>query len=215
MRIIDLTRIIETNMPVYPGSKRVVLVKEARLNDIGYNEIRMHISTHCGTHIDCGLHLLNKGFDTNTQDLTSFYGEGIVIDCRSFSETGIITKDYLHTSEHLLQSTEFLLLYTGWSEYWGLAEYLDHFPVLDQKAADYLVQFNLKGIGTDTISFDPLNDHKLRVHHILLSHGIVLIENLTNLGSLPASPFIFSCLPLKLKDGDGSPVRAVGIVTGD
>jgi arylformamidase len=89
------------------------------------------------------------------------------------------------------------------------------FPVLDQQAADYLVEYNLKGIGADTISFDPLNDHELRVHKIFLSHGIVLIENLTNLENLPNSPFIFSCLPLRIKDGDGSPVRAVGIVTGD
>jgi len=199
-------------MPVYPGSKGVFLTKEAALDDMGYNEIRLQISTHCGTHIDCGLHLLNKGFDTATMELTSFYGKAIVTDCRKLTGTGLITRDHLIAYESGLQLVEFLLLYTGWSKYWGSPEYLNHFPVLDQKAADYLTQFNLKGIGTDTISFDPLHDHELRIHKTLLSNRIVLIENLTELGSLPASPFIFSCLPLKVKEGDGSPVRAVGIV---
>ena len=95
MRIIDLTQTIETGMPVYPGSKRVVLIKEARLNDVGYNEIRLQISTHCGTHIDCGLHLLNRGFNTINQELNSFYGKGIVIDCRKLPGSGLITEDYL------------------------------------------------------------------------------------------------------------------------
>jgi kynurenine formamidase len=56
---------------------------------------------------------------------------------------------------------------------------------------------------------------ELPVHHILLSHGLILIENLVNLESLPKQEFTFSCLPLKIKNGDGSPVRAVGIVTRD
>jgi kynurenine formamidase len=51
------------------------------------------------------------------------------------------------------------------------------------------------------------------VHHTLLSAGMVLIENLTGLEKLPESGFYFSCLPLKIQSGDGSPVRAVAITT--
>jgi arylformamidase len=38
---------------------------------------------------------------------------------------------------------------------------------------------------------------------------MVIIENLTNLDSLPDSKFEFFCFPLKIENGDGSPVRAV------
>lgn len=44
-----------------------------------------------------------------------------------------------------------------------------------------------------------------------MDHGLVITENLTCLGELPPEGFIFACLPLKIMDGDGSPVRAVGI----
>jgi kynurenine formamidase len=37
---------------------------------------------------------------------------------------------------------------------------------------------------------------------------MVIIENLTNLKKLPSGVFEFFCTPLKIKDADGSPVRA-------
>ena len=87
--------------------------------------------------------------------------------------------------------------------------------MLHEDAATYLSSFNLKGIGSDTISFDPVDSWELPVHHILLSKGLILIENLVNLKSLPKHNFAFSCFPLKIKNGDGSPVRAVGIVNSN
>ena len=109
----------------------------------------------------------------------------------------------------------FLLIHTGWSQYWGSEEYFRKFPVLNVDAARYLTSFPLKGIGSDTISFDPVDSGDLPVHHILLSKGLILIENLVNLKSLPKHNFAFSCFPLKIRNGDGSPVRAVGIITRD
>ena len=56
--IIDLTHPMESNMPVFPGSRPVNLVTTATFEKEGYHEIRMDCSTHTGTHIDCGYHLL-------------------------------------------------------------------------------------------------------------------------------------------------------------
>jgi kynurenine formamidase len=48
----------------------------------------------------------------------------------------------------------------------------------------------------------------------LLKESIVLFERLTNLDMLPGSPvsFMFYGMPLKIKEGDGSPVRAFATV---
>lgn len=47
----------------------------------------------------------------------------------------------------------------------------------------------------------------------LLKSGIVTFTNLVNLEQLPTDkPFMFYGFPLKIKDGDGSPVRAVAII---
>jgi len=49
-------------------------------------------------------------------------------------------------------------------------------------------------------------------HHILLGKEIVIIENLYNLDKLPDSVFTFQCVPLKIENADGSPVRAFAII---
>ncbi|GAK05615.1 metal-dependent hydrolase [Geomicrobium sp. JCM 19037] len=46
----------------------------------------------------------------------------------------------------------------------------------------------------------------------LLGHGIVTYTNLVNLGRVPVrKPFLWIGLPLHIKGGDGSPVRAVAV----
>ena len=47
----------------------------------------------------------------------------------------------------------------------------------------------------------------------LLSNEIITYTNLVNLELLPKDKtFMFYGLPLKIKDGDGSPVRAIAII---
>jgi len=213
--IIDLTHPMESNMPVFPGSRPVNLIAAATFEKEGYNEIRMDCSTHTGTHIDCGYHLLIDGLNTFTTPVNHFYGKGLVADCRNISAGGLISMEFLKPMETDIRNSDFLLIHTGWSRYWGTERYFRKFPVLHEDAATYLSSFNLKGIGSDTISFDPVDSSELPVHHILLSKGLILIENLVNLKRLPTHDFVFSCFPLKIKNGDGSPVRAVGIVNSN
>ena len=47
------------------------------------------------------------------------------------------------------------------------------------------------------------------MHIKLLGAGIILVENLTNLAGLIGQTVEFFAFPLKMADGDGSPVRAV------
>ena len=215
MQVIDLTHTLETGMPVYPGSEPASLDKKARVETEGYNEIQLHISSHTGTHIDCGKHFIQDGHDTGTSAPERFVGKGMVIDCRHLNNPPVISRSLLLPYENKLEKAEFVLFHTGWSRFWGVSDYYRGFPVPDSEAARYLTGFGLKGIGTDTMSFDPVESHGYAVHKVLLSSGITLIENLTNLGALPEDEFLFCCFPLKIRDGDGSPVRAVGIVMSD
>jgi arylformamidase len=215
MQVIDLTHIMETGMPVFPGTEPAGLLKAATLETEGYNETLLHLSSHTGTHIDCGRHFINESFDTGSAAPERFIGKGLVIDCRKVNNQRIISQSHLQPFEYKLKSVDFVLLHTGWSNFWGKDDYFRGFPVLDAEAAGYLTRFNLKGIGTDAISFDTMDSHDYAVHKILLSSGMVLAENLDHLGKLPADGFLFCCFPLKIMDGDGSPVRAVGIVMSD
>lgn len=211
MPVIDLTHTIINGMPVFPGSVPVDISRQANLASEGYNELHLKISGHTGTHIDCGRHLFAGGPHLSSLPADAFTGKGIVIDCRNEPDSNWITYTRLKADEQGIIDADFVLLYTGWSRYWKSNRYFESFPVLNTAAADYLASFPLKGVGVDTPGFDPADSSELAVHKTLLSKEIILIENLTNLESLPKGGFIFCCFPLKINGGDGSPVRAVGI----
>jgi kynurenine formamidase len=107
--IIDLTHTMENNMPVFPGSPTASFVIAATFEEEGYHEIRIDCSTHTGTHIDCGFHLLKDGLNTLTTPITHFYGKGLLVDCRNIPAGGMIEKEFLQPLESELKRSSFLL----------------------------------------------------------------------------------------------------------
>ena len=50
------------------------------------------------------------------------------------------------------------------------------------------------------------------MHALASREEIVIWENLANLASVAGMRYTFSGFPLKIRDGTGSPVRAIGII---
>jgi kynurenine formamidase len=195
-------------MPVYPGTPSAALEMAASLKSEGYNELQIRISTHTGTHIDCPLHIIDDGFDT-ASSANYFVGRALKVNCTGLEP---IPLSLFQQNEEVIRNVDFLLLFTGWDHNWNKPTYFGDFPVMKVESAEYLMKFKLKGIGIDAPSFDPVNSPNFPVHKCFLGRGLILIENLTNLQTLPENGFLFSCLPLKIANGDGSPVRAVAII---
>ena len=57
-------------------------------------------------------------------------------------------------------------------------------------------------------------DEAPEIVDLLMNGNTVLIniENLKNLDLCPRAPFLFACLPIKVKKSDGAPARAVAIL---
>ncbi len=142
---------------------------------------------------------------------TSFYGSAQLIDVRDFKH-GQIDLKYLQKNKEIFMINDFVIFNTGYEQDWGQESYFKEYPVLSTAAAQWLSAQNIKGIGLDACSVDPVGSDDLPVHHILFAADLLIVENLTNLHQLPDSQFIFSCFPLKIVDADGSPVRAVAIL---
>ena len=85
------------------------------------------------------------------------------------------------------------------------------YPTLTKEAANYIANTNIKGIGIDMLSVDRYDTSVFEVHHILFEKGKIIIENLTNLETVPEK-FLFIAAPFKYNDADGAPVRAIAIV---
>jgi len=210
MKIVDLTHAVETGMPVFPGTEPPEIVTACTVEQHGFLEKKITMYSHTGTHIDAPAHMLADGHTLDRFSIEKFIGRACIY--RHTAQTTKITIEHLQDVAEQLHSADFLLIGTGWDRYWGQSEYFADFPVLDPATAKWLLQFQLKGIGLDVISADTIDSVEFPIHFTLLGHDLVIVENLSNIITLPDGICTFQCFPLNLKNADGSPVRAVVMV---
>jgi len=197
MNVIDLSHLMHSEMPVYPGSELPEFKVIHTIEEEGFRETKMSIYSHTGTHIDASGHMLQNGNFLENMEINSFFGKAIILDFDN-RENPLINLGTLLLHREKINKVEFVIIMTGWSKYWGENKYYENYPYLNKEAAEWLSEFNLKGIGIDAISID-------------ISNNMIIIENLTNLEAVKNEYFILSVLPLKYKNSDGSPVRAIAI----
>ena len=211
MKVIDLSHPIARDMPVYPGTELPDFHPTATVEADGFAETRIAMTTHAGTHVDSPAHILVGGATLDRYPPEHFFGEACCLRV-SGQPGGIIELAELKPHRALVRDSDFVLLATGWSRYWGTGRYYEGFPLLSAEAAEWLAGFTPRGIGTDTPSVDAVDSTDFPLHKIFLGRDILLVENLTNLAALPPVEFQFNCLPLKIGNAEASPVRAVGVV---
>jgi kynurenine formamidase len=84
-----------------------------------------------------------------------------------------------------------------------------HFPGFSNDAALFLAeQRNVRAIGVDTISLDPGNSTTFDVHVNFLGTNRYGVENLANLGSVPAAGATIYVGVIPWEEGSGGPLRA-------
>ena len=112
-----------------------------------------------------------------------------------------------------VESGDRLLLRTDWSQRYGRSEYRPELPRISEELSHWLVAKQVALLGVEQLSVADVNNVRelTEVHHILLRGGIVIVEGLANLDLLTQSIVEFIALPMRIVDGDGSPVRAIAI----
>jgi arylformamidase len=211
--VIDLSRTISEDMPVYPGTERPVIINPCTIDGCGFAEKKITLYSHTGTHMDAPSHMLKGAPCLEDLGLGHFIGSGTAVDLsRNAFETRNIELNDLLPFKDIIRKKQFILLHSGWGKYWGKDEYFKGYPVLTSESAIWLAGFNIKGIGIDMISIDAPDTLDMHIHKTFLDKNIVIIENLSNMAALSGRGFTFCCFPLKLNNSDGSPVRAAAIV---
>ena len=211
MKVIDLTHYIDSEMPVYPGTEPPTFSTPCTIETSGFTESRVALYSHTGTHIDAPAHIIPGAKTLDHLDIDHYFGRACMLDLTPVMKGTIDIAD-LKPHEDLMGKGDFVLLHTGWSEFWNKGRYFEGYPLLSPEAATWISGFRLKGLGVDMISIDREGTADFPIHRILLEQNILIIENLTNLQGLPGMGFSFSCLPLKFENADGSPVRAIAII---
>ncbi len=200
-RLIDLTYIIENNMPIYPGDIKTSLFQTNYLNVDSYNNHRLEINMHAGTHIDSPMHLTESNEYIGELALESFIAAGCVIDVRN-QPTIKMKEEY----KKLIKENSIVLLYTGSDKFYGMSEYYESHPIVDMELCKFLLEKKIKMLGIDMPSPDR---YPFEVHKFLLENKVYIIENLTNIDKLLSiKNFEVIAFPLKIK-ADASMTRVV------
>jgi len=221
----DLSRPIETGMPTYPGDPDVTLAPDATHGADGYATSELRTGTHAGTHVDAPRHTLPKGDTIDERAVGEFAFDARLVDLRPLDpreSIGAATlSDALRGGTDAIDpAVDLLVLRTGWAPHWGTERYRDH-PYLTETAAEQCRDLGA-GVGLDTFGPDPTpagsGTHGVTpagdepdgtpAHDALLRGDLPIVENLCGLDGLP-DRFRLYAFPLRLRGGDGSPVRAV------
>lgn len=213
MKIIDLTHTIYEEMPVYPGTEGPKFAPVNTYEKDGFKETLLSMYSHTGTHMDPPAHIYEGKTTLDQMPIGQFVGKAVVIDCTDLKAGEQIGMNYIDSVKKLADEAEFLLFHTGWDRFWGKEEYFGEYPYISKEVADYIISGNKKGVGLDVIGLDPVADEKLTLHKKLFAQNeIIIVENLTNLEQIGGEMFTFAALPLKYRDADGSPVRAIAMI---
>lgn len=205
----DLSHMVKSNIPVFPGDPPVSVEPHATIPADGYRVSAVECGSHTGTHVDAPSHTEADGQNIDTFDIERFALDAVRVDCRGLDPRSPIGPEALPVTD-----ADLLVVQTGWDEHWETEAYFDH-PFLTPEAAQFCVDQGYD-VAIDALNVDPTptdnaaadEPEGFQVHHVLLGTDRLIFENLTGLSGLPER-FELLAFPLKLTDGDGAPVRAV------
>ena len=189
--IIDISQEI-LSCTVYPGD---ISPSYRKLQDMGkgdlYNLSAFSMCCHNGTHIDAPSHFIKDGKTIDMIPADVFAG-----CCTVVRHTGDITAD---DAASILKNAGSL----GAKERVIIAGD----ATVTEDAAKVFADGGIKLLGVESASVGPV-DAPVMVHKILLSRGVVLLENAV-LSSVKPGRYFIVCTPLNIKGAEGSPCRAV------
>lgn len=111
-----------------------------------------------------------------------------------------------------IEPGEALLLWTGHDRRWAQPDFIARWPHLTPDGARWCVAKQPALFGTDMIGVDEPSDLHSLTHLAVLEAGVPQVQVMANLGRLVGRDFVVVALPLKIRGGTGSPVRAVALL---
>jgi kynurenine formamidase len=225
--IIDLSQEIYSGMPVFAGLPEVTISMYASHEEwdgLTNSDVvspavnRLELGEHTGTHVDALNHMARqyRGHSIETMPLAMFYTEGICLDLSPKGPGDLIEivdlEQALAASGLAIKPGDTVLLYTDHYRRTFGTENWPHSPGLSAAAARWLGEQKIAAFGVESMSPGVRKVSNKDVHLICGELGFTHYENMINLHLLVGrGRFRFIGLPLKIRGGTGSPVRAVAV----
>ena len=204
MKLIDVSVPLDATLPTYPHNTPFSLEPIKRLaSGDSSNVSKLHMSAHCGTHVDAPRHFFDSGPGTEALPLDLLMGRVRVIQVTS--RTGIAAEDLANQD---FSEDVRILIKTRNSLLWGTPEFRPDYIGVTESGARHLVAHGIKLVGVDYLSVEQFKTPGAPAHHVLLGAGTIVIEGL-NLRDVEPGIYDLCCLPLRIVGSDGAPARVV------
>lgn len=207
MKIYDVSMTISPDIQVYKNKeeKKPIFSVASSFETGSTYETNVTLNLHTGTHLDFPLHVSKNGKNANSLDLSS------LIRC-------VKVLDLTHVIDHIsttdlekfdIQPHDFLLFKTknSYEEAFNF-----NFIYLEEKAAIYLKNKGIKGVGIDALGIER-NQAGHKTHHALLDNDILIIEGL-RLKDVTEGTYMMYANPIKMKDVEAL-LLSVILIEGD
>lgn len=190
--LIDISPVLDPTLGVWPG--------DAPFEQHSPADVRM--SLHSGAHVDAPSHIHPEGEDIAGVPLDPYIGRCVVVDVRPRRGQPVLP-DHLAGktvgAPRVLFRTRTFRDWRAWN---------DDFAFLSPQLIDDLYQHGVVLVGIDTPSIDGFHADVLSAHKACARYGIAILEGLM-LDGADEEEYELIALPLRIRGGDGSPVRAV------
>jgi arylformamidase len=208
---IDVTRELVAGHPNWPGDTPLSLAQTARIADgASVNVMALHTSTHTGTHLDAPYHYDDDGGRLASVPLADLMGPCLVLDASGAVggdtpvDTDALTAALARVAAGAVPPR--VLIKTGQGDTW--TAFPEAFRPLTPALVAEASRLGVRLLGTDAPSVDALRSTDLPSHAACAAHGVWIVEGLA-LARVPEGRYEMLCLPLRLRDADASPVRAL------
>jgi len=224
-RVVDMSHTIGESFPTYFG-EQLLTIEDLNSFDVdGFNMKQWTVTEHVGTHMDAPFHFSME----DTADMIpveNLIGQLAVVDIRAKAEEdpdAQLTLDDLKTWEGEygeLPSGVIVAMNSGWDAFVKEDKFRNaddegvmHFPGFHIEAVQFLLEErDAKGIMVDTLSLDHGPSADFAVHYEWLPSNRWGMENVANLGDLPASGATVVVGGPKIEGATGGPSRVIALV---
>jgi kynurenine formamidase len=232
-RIIDLSPVITEDLPLRLWGRKLLVdfgFRESNEFDDVITKAPLYVKNsywtlfnHGGAHLDAPRHLDENGKSVDEIRLEELIGPARLLDFRAKPRHERISLEEIQETE--IRAGEIAILMVGYSPP-AQDDEVPSYPSLSKEAAQYLALLPIKAVGTDAYNVESVTrmydsiaqsltgyEALAPIHHVFLTREIPVFEQLENLNELLGiGEFVFVGFPLKVVDGDGSPVRAAALI---
>jgi kynurenine formamidase len=220
-RVVDLTHRFDAGFPVYTGAAPTRRTLKTHAAD-GFYSQEWTFGEHSGTHMDAPGHFTVGGRLVPELEAEELILPIVVID---ISERAASNPDAVVTAADLrsferrhgrIPRNALVAMHSGWDRKLGTPAFTGrdangvyHFPGFGEDTVDVLLARRAAAIAVDTLSLDNGPSTTFGVHTRWLGADNYGLENVANLGRIPAHGATAIVGVIPWQEGSGGPARVL------